>query len=1411
MADGNTVDSLQIEIEASSAEAEKKVDALAAALERLKKATTGFGNIGDRIKQIGNDASDTPAAAKTKQQREALDRAVNAAKPSQVTGVDASKAGEQIESINGKIEKAKAAIAELNEQIRMLGFAHDKEQGAQAIAQLNEELSRQQGILDSLIEKREKLAAVIAGAATEQPKQTGDPWADVKAQLKGSTLGDLVGDTGSVDEAVSRMVDLNDQTALLNVKLDGLQEKLRGAFKKGNQSQVASYTAQIQKLRDQLAELKNAPAQAQDFEVEMVESEDSLQKKLGILQRISETVQKMSGTKIDIGSASGLKELLGKDLSLQSLIPKGAASGLKALEGAFGGLKDKMIGVAAAHPVLAAALIGVSIAAKTVGKAVQSLAQTATSAAKKGFGLLAAGAKKLTSALKNLVTTGAGKAVSGLKSVGKSVVSSFTRPFTDALGAYNKWKNAIGRIAFYRAVREAIKAVTDGFKTGMDNLYQYSRLVGTEFAPAMNSLATSALYLKNSLGAMAAPLVQALAPAIDFLIDKFVTLINVIGKAFAMLTGKSVYTQAKKHAVEYGEAANKASKATKDFLLGIDELNVLNDTASGAGGAAEDFGSMFEEVEIDQDQFDWVKQIREAIENGEWRSLGELVADKLNEIVDGWDSYAWGAKLGGLLNNGLNVAYGFLTTFDFAKFGSKVADGLNGLFDEVDWDLLGRTFAAKWNALFDFIYGFATTLKWHEIGLDISQAINGFLDELDPSKAAQAVSSFATGLFDMLNTAIAETNWNVLGDKLGQFISEVDWQGAIYGALSIITNGLAALKEGIDGFLLSWNWQGTAQQTYTAVNQAFSDVDWGGLGTTLSNAFTTAFNFLRETIAGIEWESIGSDVAAFLNEIDWAGLLSSVATTIAEAFNSVVDALGALVRDLKWDEVGRAVGNAINDFFATFDFKSFFTGLVNLVIGIATGISEALTTINWGQTFRAMIDGIKAIDWAGLLGSVATLIVDTLVLGIVLAIESATAIIEIGADIVLGLLKGIKDGLLNLPTWLKEHLVDPIVNGVKGLFGIHSPSTVFAEIGGLLIEGLLQGVSQAWNTIVDFFKTGIETLKTNFAQGWESIKTAASTAWETIRTNLSTTWENIKTSAGEKFTAIKESVSTAWENTKTATSEKWESIKSTLGTTWENLKASAGTTFENIKATVGEKWESIKTDTGEKWENVKSTLSDAWDSMKSTATSKLADIKGSISDTWGNIVSSAVIWGRDLCSNLADGIRSGIGRVKNAVSDVAERVRDFLHFTEPDVGPLSDFHTYMPDMLGLMAKGIKENSYLAVNAASDLADRMSRTLGNIEPVEPKFSNLPNYEMSFSTSNIQGRESFPNHPVSSDSSTGGNDNSDLINAFYSAAGMIVEAIQNQENGVYLDGKQLMQSVEKSQRQRGADIMGGGVLY
>ncbi len=82
-------------------------------------------------------------------------------------------------------------------------------------------------------------------------------------------------------------------------------------------------------------------------------------------------------------------------------------------------------------------------------------------------------------------------------------------------------------------------------------------------------------------------------------------------------------------------------------------------------------------------------------------------------------------------------------------------------------------------------------------------------------------------------------------------------------------------------------------------------------------------------------------------------------------------------------------------------------------------------------------------------------------------------------------------------------------------------------------------------------------------------------------------------------------------------------------------------------------------------------------------------------------------WGVDMIQSLIDGIRSMIGAVGDAVMEVAETIASFIHFSEPDKGPLSNFHTFMPDMMKQLAEGMENGRYkvriAAANVATDIA------------------------------------------------------------------------------------------------------------
>ena len=99
-----------------------------------------------------------------------------------------------------------------------------------------------------------------------------------------------------------------------------------------------------------------------------------------------------------------------------------------------------------------------------------------------------------------------------------------------------------------------------------------------------------------------------------------------------------------------------------------------------------------------------------------------------------------------------------------------------------------------------------------------------------------------------------------------------------------------------------------------------------------------------------------------------------------------------------------------------------------------------------------------------------------------------------------------------------------------------------------------------------------------------------------------------------------------------------------------------------------------------------------------------------VKEGFGDKVDSAKTWGKDLIDNFINGIKEKWEKLKQTVSNVAQSVKDFLGFSEPKKGPLSNFHTYAPDMMDLFAKGIRDNENVITDQIEKSFDFGERTV-----------------------------------------------------------------------------------------------------
>lgn len=257
--------------------------------------------------------------------------------------------------------------------------------------------------------------------------------------------------------------------------------------------------------------------------------------------------------------------------------------------------------------------------------------------------------------------------------------------------------------------------------------------------------------------------------------------------------------------------------------------------------------------------------------------------------------------------------------------------------------------------------------------------------------------------------------------------------------------------------------------------------------------------------------------------------------------------------------------------------------------------------------------------------------------------------------------------------------------------------------------------------IVDMIRSLWENLSTTLQGIWDGIKTAASGAWELIKNVVLGPVLLLIDLVTGNFTKLKEDAANIWNNIKNAASTIWNGIKQVVGSLAQGLANHVSILFNGLKNTIANIWSAIRNTASSAWNglknlvssiasNVKQAAVNAFKSMVSGIGSALSSLGGVVQSGFQSAVSfitslpgKALQWGKDFINGIANGIRSAIGNVISAVSDVADKIRSFLHFSVPDEGPLTDYESWMPDFMSGLAKGIEKSRGMVKKAVSGVA------------------------------------------------------------------------------------------------------------
>lgn len=453
---------------------------------------------------------------------------------------------------------------------------------------------------------------------------------------------------------------------------------------------------------------------------------------------------------------------------------------------------------------------------------------------------------------------------------------------------------------------------------------------------------------------------------------------------------------------------------------------------------------------------------------------------------------------------------------------------------------------------------------------------------------------------------------------------------------------------------------------YKTVDQAMD-----GLRETAVNKLQPAFDMISQVGIGAI-----SGISDSLDGINIDGLVTAMLPgfqALADAASNLVQQAIAWAQTADWESIGNSIADAITNIvngISSFDWGGFFS-IVGDGIGLfVDGLSLIIDNVG---DIGGLADVIVAVAVAfGVLNAVLT------AYNTVMAVQSAIMMANPTTWIILGIVAAIATLILIIKNWgAITETIATVWEKVKDAV-INTWNNIYSMFVGIFTAILNNPVVQL---IVNFVTTEFNIMKNLITGIWNGIKDIAAGAWEYIKNVVLGPVLLLCDLVTGNFTKLKEDASKIFSNLGNALSTIWNGISGIASSIWTAIK-------EHIGNTVGRMVDGIKF--------------------------AIQKIPGIFSDIFGrvrNFVTSlpgeALRWGRDIIDGIADGIRGAIGKVTGAVKGVADKIRSFLHFSEPDVGPLSDFHTYMPDMMSGLAGGIKAGIPMLQKAAGLAAGAIS--------------------------------------------------------------------------------------------------------
>ena len=503
-------------------------------------------------------------------------------------------------------------------------------------------------------------------------------------------------------------------------------------------------------------------------------------------------------------------------------------------------------------------------------------------------------------------------------------------------------------------------------------------------------------------------------------------------------------------------------------------------------------------------------------------------------------------------------------------------------------------------------------------------------------------------------------------------MSQNQYLKAFEGSYAIIKNGLSENADAIEYTNKMLGISSDLYNTYGgSVEQYQNAINW---------AFKGTFSYLDNLNIGIKGTQEG-----FIEAANQSGVLGRNIQNVSELTNDeILDVIefytqsaGALGRSAQeaektlqgsinmakasWENLltafskGEDLSKPINDFIHS--LTTMAKNIIPVVIQALKGIAQALPEVV--SEMASMLPGLINDLVPPLLEAVAN---------VVMAIINA--------------LPTMLDSIVAILPTIIESLINACMTIINGIIAI-LPSLLISIVNAIvqlipmIINALINAIPLLLQAAIQLLMALVQAIPRIIVELVKALPTIITSIVTTLLDNLPAIIEG----AFELWMGIQKALPMMIIELVKALPEIWEAIKNYFTECLPKMYEKAGEMLNKFVTGIGDKLYKVREKAGE-------IISKIWEGIK-------------------ELPGKAVQWAGDFINGFAEGIMNFAHRILDKVRNIAQNIRNLLHFSRPDEGPLRDYEKWMPDFINGLTTSLRRAEPTLLNEVNSLASKMN--------------------------------------------------------------------------------------------------------